>query len=202
MSSLVRNLLCAVAGAAALAGTAGAQLLPPVSLPPVGLPVPTSNVPVAGPVLQNILSQPAAQQAISPTLDSVGGLTAPIAEAGAPTLLELRRLRHQELIRTNRATVETDGSGLPVRRGIVALVEPDPIGLQRVLGAGFRIAADDRNPALGLRIVSLAVPPGMSAKDGLKRLHKLAPELQADFDHLFEPARGSLAPIAGTLARA
>src|SRR6059058_3108608 len=106
MSSLVRNLLCAAAGAAALAGTAGAQLLPPVSLPPVGLPVPTGNLPVAGPVLQNILAQPAAQQAISPTLDSVSGLSGIVADAGAPTLLELRRLRLQELIRGNRATVE------------------------------------------------------------------------------------------------
>ena len=202
MSSLVRHFALAAVAGVALSASAGAQLLGVSALPPLNLPVPTSNLPVAGPVLQNILSQPAAQQAISPTLDTVGGLTATIAEAGAPTLLELRRLRLQELIRSNRATVENDGSGLPVRRGIVALVDPDPIGLQRVLGAGFRIAADDRDPVLGLRIVSLAVPPGMSAKDGLKRLHKLAPELQADFDHLFEPAGGSLAPIAGTLAAA
>src|SRR5215213_2438975 len=137
MSSLVRSLLCAAVGIAALAGTAGAQLLPSVSLPPVSLPVPTGNVPVAGPVLQNILAEPAAQQAIRPTLDSVGGLAETIAQSGAPTLLELRRLRLQELIRTNRATVEPDGRGLPVRRGAVAVLDPDALGLQRALGAGF-----------------------------------------------------------------
>ena len=95
MSSLVRHLLYAAAGAVALAGTAGAQLLPGVSLPPVGLPGPmqTGNLPIAGPILQNILTQPGAQQAISPTLDSVGGLTESIAESGAPTLLQLRQLR-------------------------------------------------------------------------------------------------------------
>jgi len=204
MSSLLRHLLCAAAGAVALAGTAGAQLLPSVSLPPVGLPVPvpTGNLPVAGPVLQNILSQPGAQQAISPTLDTVGGLTQTIAESGAPTLLELRRLRLQELIRSNRATVEADGNGLPVRRGIVAVVDPDPFGLQRALGGGFRIVRDDRDPALGMRVVSLAVPNGMSAKAGLKQLQRVAPQLQADFDHLFEPAGGSLAPVAGALAAA
>src|SRR5207302_6690721 len=173
MSSLVRHLLCAAAGAVALAGTAGAQLLPSVGLPPVNLPSPAgnlSNLPVAGPVLQNILGQPDAQQAISPTLDSVGGLTQGIAESGAPTLLELRRLRLQELIRSNRTAVETDNQGLPVRRGIVAVLDPDPVGLQRALGAGFRIARDDRDPALGLRTLSLAVPTGMSAKGGLKLL--------------------------------
>ncbi|MFL6764662.1 MAG: S8 family serine peptidase [Sphingomicrobium sp.] len=202
MSSLVRNLLCAAAGAAALAGTAGAQLLPPVSLPPVGLPVPTGNLPVAGPVLQNILAQPAAQQAISPTLDSVGGLTESIAQSGPTTLLDLRRLRLQELIRGNRATVENDGNGLPVRRGIVAVLDPDTIGLQRAMSAGFRVVRQDSDPELGLRMVSLAVPSGMTAKAGLKLLHKVAPQLQADFDHLFEPAGDALAPITGALAAA
>jgi hypothetical protein len=204
MSSLVRHLLCAAAGAIALAGTAGAQLLPGVSLPPVGLPGPvsTGNLPVAGPILQNILAQPGAQQAISPTLDSVGGLTQSVAESGAPTLLELRRLRLQELIRSNRTTVENDGNGLPVRRGVVAVIDPDLPGLQRALSAGFRVVRQDNDPVLGMRVVSLAVPNGLSAKDGLKRLRNVAPELQADFDHLFEPAGGSLAPIAGALAAA
>ena len=204
MSSLVRYLLCAATGAVALAGTAGAQLLPGVSLPPVGLPGPvqTGNLPVAGPILQNILSQPGAQQAISPTLDSVGGLTQSIAESGASTLIQLRRLRLQELIRSNRATVENDGNGLPVRRGIVAVIDPDIAGLQRALSAGFRVVREDNDPILGVRVVSFAVPNGMSAKEGLKRLQKIAPGLQADFDHLFEPAGGSLAPVAGVLAAA
>jgi hypothetical protein len=203
MSSLVRHFALAAVAGIALSASAGAQLLGVSALPPVGLPtgnLPTGNLPVAGPVLQNILAQPAAQQAISPTLDTVSGLSGTVAEAGAPTLLELRRLRLQELIRTNRATVENDGNGLPVRRGIVAVIDPDPVGLQRAVLAGFRVAADNRDPALGMRVVSLATPGGMSAKDGLKRLRKLAPELQADFDHLFEPAGGSLAPIAGALA--
>src|SRR5437763_6814574 len=205
MSSLARHLALAAAGAMALSASAGAQLLGGGLLPPVVLPGPvgglsTNNLPVAGPVLEKILAQPTAQQAISPTLDTVTGLSDSVAEAGAPTLLDLRRLRLQELIRTNRQAVESDGNGVPVRRGIVAVVDPDSMGLQRALGAGFHITADDRDPALGMRVVSLLSPNGMSAKDGLKRLHKIAPELQADFDHLFEPAGAGLFPIAGALA--
>lgn len=205
MSSLVRNLALAAVAGIALSASAGAQLLggmalPPVPLPPVGLPSATGNLPVAGPLLQNILAQPAAQQAISPTLDTVSGLSGIVAESGAPTLLELRRLRLQELIRSNRGSVEGDGNGLPVRRGVVAVIDPDPAGLQRAISTGFRVTADDRDPALGMRTVSLATPRGMSAKDGLKLLRKLAPELQADFDHLFEPAGAGLMPIAGALA--
>ena len=201
MSSLARHLALAAA-TIVLSASAGAQLLGVSALPPVALPVPTGNLPVAGPVLENILSQPAAQQAISPTLDTVSGLTGTVAEAGAPTLLELRRLRLQELMRGNRATVESDGNGLPVRRGIVAVIDPDPLGFQRALSAGFRVASDDRDPALGMRVVSLAVPNRMSARDGLKLLRKRAPELQADFDHLFEPAGAGLVPMAGALAAA
>jgi hypothetical protein len=200
MSRFVRRLAYVAAGGIALSASAGAQLLGVGALPPVSLPVPTGNLPVAGPVVQDILAQPGAQQAIAPTLDTVGGITESIATSGASNLLELRRLRLEELIRTNRATVENDGSGLPARRGIVAIANPDPVGLQAALRAGFRIAADDREPALGLRVVSLAVPNGLSARDGLKLLRKIAPQLQADFDHLFEPAGGSLAPIAGALA--
>lgn len=202
MSSLVRHVALAAVAAITLSPSAGAQLLGVPALPPVSLPVPTSNLPVGGPVLENILAQPSAEQAISPTLDTVSGLTGEVAEAGAPTLLELRRLRLEQLIRANRGTVENDGNGLPVRRGIVAVIDPDPLGLENALGAGFRVTNDDREPVLGMRVVSLLAPNGMSAKDGLKRLHRIAPELRADFDRLFEPAGAGLFPIAGTLAAA
>ena len=200
MSRLIRQLLCAAVGAATLCASARAQLLGVSALPPVSLPVPTANLLAPAPVLQNILSQPGAQQAISPTLDTVGGVTETIANSGAPSLLELRRLRLDDLIRTNRSTVENDGSGLPVRRGIIAVMNPDPAGLSAAVRAGFRIAANELEPALGLRVVSLAVPNGMSAKAGLKLLRKVAPGLEADFDHLFEPAGGPLAPIGGAPA--
>src|SRR6185437_6874468 len=53
-----------------------------------------------------------ADPALSRTLDPVGGLSQSIARSGGATLLELRRLRLDQLIRTNRATVESDGHGL------------------------------------------------------------------------------------------
>src|SRR4051794_38283727 len=97
MSSLVRNLALAAVAGIALSASAGAQLLGVPALPPPGLPptgsLPTANLPVAGPILQDILAQPTAQEAIRPTLNSVSGLSGIVAEAGAPTLLELRRLR-------------------------------------------------------------------------------------------------------------
>ena len=201
MSSLLRQLLCAAAATLALTASAEAQLLGVGALPPVALPAPAANLPIAGPLLQNVLAQPGTRQAISPTLDSVGGLTETVAQSGSASLLELRRLRLQELIRTNRATVESD-RGLPIRRGIVAVLDPDFADLQAAVSAGFRIMADETEPALGLRLVSLSVPDGMSAPEGLKRLRKVTPGIQAELDHLFEPAGGLLMPMAGALAAA
>lgn len=200
MSSFRRYVLSAAVSGALVAGSAGAQLLPGVGLPPVSLPAPVGSVPVAGSVLQDVLSQPQAQQVIHPTLDTVSGLPEAIAEAGAGTLLDLRRLRLQELIRSNRNQLESDGNGQPVRRGVLVAVEPDPLSLQLAARAGFRMIADETDPIIGLRSVQLAVPRGMSVRDGLKRLRSVAPQLQADFDHLFEPAGGGLVPLNAALA--
>jgi hypothetical protein len=200
MSSFRRYILSAAVSGALVAGSAGAQLLPGVGLPPVSLPAPMGNVPVAGPVVQDVLGQPQAQQVIHPTLDTVSGLPEAIAEAGAGTLLDLRRLRLQELIRGNRNQLESDGNGQPVRRGVLVAVEPDPQSLQLAARAGFRMIADETDPIIGLRSVQLAVPRGMSARDGLKRLRSAVPQLQADYDHVFEPAGGGLMPLNASLA--
>lgn len=200
MSRLRRNLLTGAILAAVLASAASAQLLPGLGVPSVSLPVPVGNVPVVGPVARDILAQPDAQQVIAPTLDTVTGLPDRIAESGAPTLLELRRLRLQQLIREFRGQLESDGSGLPVRRSVVVAVDPDPVSLQLAARAGFRVIADATDPQLGIRTVQLAVPRGRSARDGLRLLRRAAPQLQADFDHVFEPAGGALLPIHAALA--
>ena len=200
MSSFGRYVFSAAVTAALITGSAGAQLLPDVGLPPVSLPAPVGNVPVAGPMLQDVLRQPEAQQVIRPTLDAVAGLPEGIAEAGTGTLLDLRRLRLQELIRSNRNQLESDGNGQPVRRGVLVAVEPDPLSLQFAARAGFRVIADEVDPLLGLRSVQFAVPRRMSAREGLKRLRIAAPQLQADYDHVFEPAGGGLMPLNATLA--
>jgi hypothetical protein len=201
MSSFVHRALIAATAAAVLAGSAGAQLLPGVglpALPPVGLP--TRDLPVAGPVLQTILAQPGASEAVAPTLNSVSGLPERLAEAPPATLLELRQLRLRELIRQYPRELENDGNGQPVRRGVLVVVDPDPASLQRVSQAGFGVVSDDRDAELGLRNVTLSVPRNLSTRQALKRLRSVAPGLQADFDHLYEPAGGALLPFAGALA--
>lgn len=201
-SSFVKRALIAATCLSALAGSASAQLLPGVgipALPPVNLPT-TGRLPVAGALLDNILATPAGREVIAPTLNTVTGLPESVAEAAPSTLLEVRRLRLRELIRQYSRELESDGSGLPVRRGVLVTVDPDPTSLALAMRAGFRVIADTREDSLGMRAVTLAVPQGLSARDGLKRLRRIAPALQADFDHVFEPAGGDLLAFAGVLA--
>ena len=201
MSSIVQRALAAATAAAILGGSAGAQLLPSIgvpALPPVNLP--TRDLPVAGPVLGDVLSEPGAREAVAPTLNRVSGLPDRIAEAPAATLLELRRLRLRELIRQHPRELDADASGQPVRRGILVVVDPDPASLQLAARAGFSVIADEHDLELGISSVTLSVPRNLSTRDAPKRLQKVAPRLQADFDHLYEPAGGELLPFAGALA--
>src|SRR5690242_7961462 len=121
MSRFARLCATAAIAAALVGGSAAAQLIPSVPLPPVSVPVPApvGNVPVAGPVVQDLLSDPQVQQqVVGGGLNSVGGLPEAVAQS-APTLLDLRRLRLQELIHANRGQLEADDHGLPVRRGVL-----------------------------------------------------------------------------------
>lgn len=210
MSSISRRVAAAAIVAGLLAGSAAAQILGGggplgggplggVSLPPVNLPV--GQVPVVGNVLEPVLgrgiSQAEAQEAVRPTLNSIAGLPPALAEAGPATLSQLRRLRLRELIRTNRRVLEDDGQGQPARRGVVVVADPDAASLQAAVRGGFRIVGDERVAELGLRSVTLGVPRGDSAREALRKLARIAPALQADFDHIYEPAGGSLAPLAG-----
>ena len=198
MPTISRALLAAAA--IAFSGSAAAQLLPPISLPPVNV----GNVPVVGPVVDQtanrILGSREARQVVNPTLDSVSGLPPRIAESGAQTLLQLRQMRIQELLRENRAQLESDDEGLPVRRGVLVAATPSVRSLRAAAGAGFRVIGTEANPELGMTTVYLRVPNGMSARAAMDRLRRAAPGIDAEYDHVFEPAGGALLPFAGALA--
>ena len=205
MSRFVRNLLCTALAGALAAAAADAQLLGGGGL--VGaVPLPVGgvlgNLPVVGQPLENVISTPAAQQAIRPTLDGVGGLPETVVQSGAATLNQLRQLRLDQLVRENRAVLEMDDRGEPVRRGIVIAMDPEPMSLQTAARAGFRVVGEDAEPQLGMNVVQLAVPAGMSVHSALKLLRKVAPGIDADYDHVFEPAGGALRPVDASLAAA
>lgn len=198
MSRLSCRLAAMTIGWSLLSATASAQLLGGLSLP---------NLPVVGPVLRDITGEGSQQQQggvtapVARTLDSLGAPDA-IASLSDGSLLDLRRLRLAQLIRDNRAALDADPQGNPVRRGELVAVDPDPAALAAARAAGFTVLRAETEPELGLTTVVLATPAKVRVREALKRLRAAAPGLAVDYNHLFEPAGGALAATSATLAAA
>lgn len=139
-----------------LAGCAAASAIAQVSLPVPQLPLP----PLPG--------------AVNDTLRT----------AGSP-LAGLRKLRVQELLRRERATVEADPDGHPILRRQVGALSPSPEALARARAAGFAVLSERALGGLGMELVVLEAPQGMSTRRALQRMRKLDPDGQYDFVHLY-----------------
>ena len=192
----------------------GAQILQSVPLPSVSLPggVSTGGVTgslgrtvdeaIGGGTIDSVAGQVTRadiEQAINPSLARLA--TERWVQSAPPaTLFDLRRLRLAELVKQNNATLEMDGSGNPARRGQLIAIDPSPAALVSATRAGFTIRSDENDEILGLRTVILTPPSAMSAAKALAVLRRAASGIQADFNHVFEPAGGVL--LASTVALA
>ena len=140
-----------------VAATAAAASLAQVSLPGVPLPrLPPVTEPVTG------------------TL-----------RTATSTLADVRRLRVRELLRSERATVESDPDGQPILRRQVGALSPTPAALERARAEGFTVLRTESLEALGLTLVVLQAPDGLSTRRALKKMRELDPEGQYDYNHLY-----------------
>ncbi len=172
-------------------------------LGPVGGAVDRTLGAVTGPVTGPITGSPSASGADAPvvSLDHVAPSLG-TAVSSASSLLELRRLRIDSFIRSNRDTLDRDPDGAPVRRSALVLIDPQAADLDQLASAGFRTVRDEQADGLGIHMVTMTPPKGMNVRDAAKRVAKIAPGVQFDFDHIYEPAGGALDPVAGKLAAA
>ena len=120
-----------------------------------------------------------------------------ISLAPAELLAQIRRLRHEQLIKAHKNLLDRDSAGQPVRRAVLVAVDPDPMSLATATRLGFRIAADEQAGELGIRMVTLALPRRMDVRAAFKALNRAAPAMQIDYDHIYEPAGGALLPATG-----
>lgn len=116
---------------------------------------------------------------------------------GPGEFVELRRLRHEALIKANKKTLDGDELGQPVRKRELVAVDPDAVSLAAAQRAGFGVAGIEANSSLGIRTVTLSLPRGMNVRKALKVLRRSAPALQVDYNHIYEPAGGALLPAMG-----
>jgi subtilisin family serine protease len=181
-----RRILPLLVGAVLLGGPAAAQILDgaPPGLPAVGpLPLPGVDRP----------------------LGEVGRLANGAADLGGRTLAGLRTAAARALLREHRDLIEADDHGEPVVRGEVVITSPTDQNLAAARQAGFEIAEDARLEGLDLRVVTLKVPRGESARAAVARLRRLDPQGRWDFNHLYlaagavgGPAGRDAAPASGS----
>lgn len=103
------------------------------------------------------------------------------------------------LVRAHPRALELDELGQPVVRGEVLAVSPSPEALAKAVADGFVVARQTQSEALGLALVTLTPPKGMSARAAVRRLRALDPAGDYDFNHLYADAGagGSFAAAGG-----
>lgn len=135
---------------------------------------------------------PALPQLPLPPLPGTVDGTLRTAQSVART--DLRKLRVRELLRTERDRVESGPDGQPILRRQVGALSPTPEALERARAAGFTVLRDHALDGLGLRLVVLQAPEGMSTRRALKRLRELDPEGSYDYNHLYLDSSAGDAP--------
>jgi subtilisin family serine protease len=145
----------------------------------------------------------------TPTLPSAADTLAPLRREVLPPLGELVRARQQrvaELLRRRGDLVEADPAGEPALRGELLVNSPTDALLAAARAEGFVLAREQVLAALEMRVVTLRAPAGWDTQRALQRLRELAPQVSADYNHLYlgsgETAPSQALPAATTGAAA
>ncbi|MBT9472252.1 MAG: S8 family serine peptidase [Pseudomonadota bacterium] len=122
-----------------------------------------------------------------------GRLPPPLSLPDAPglanrVLQQARAVRLTALIRDNPAIIDVDDRGAPVVKGEVLAVSPSPEALVRLETGGFRVRSRTAFEGLGLDLVVLAIPAGLSAREAVRRVRAIDPEGEYDFNHIYSAA--------------
>lgn len=118
------------------------------------------------------------------------------------SLLLIRKARLAELVRQNPKKLDFDGRGNPIGRGRLLALNPTAKMIAAARKAGFPVIGQETIAPLGMQLVTLGVPAKMRTRDAHIRLQRAVPLMTIDFDHVFEPAGGSLGLAAGSLVAA
>lgn len=164
--------LALLTAAAGLAAPAAAQLLP-------RLPVP--SLPSPGSVVRDIEK----------------GL--PVETPNLRELTSLRVSRLQQLVRQHPRELELDDLGQAVVRHEILAVSPTERSLEIARKAGFTVIGSETLDDLGITLVTLSTPSGVSARQGVRRLRKADPQGQYDYNHIYSdagPLEAATAPAA------
>jgi subtilisin family serine protease len=121
-------------------------------------------------------------------------VTGTLRTAQSAALMQARALRVRELLRTERETIEADPDGHPILRRQIGALSPSAEALERARAAGFTVRSTESLGALGMSLVVLQAPEGMSTRRALRRMRALDPEGSYDYNHLYLDSGAQSAP--------
>lgn len=121
----------------------------------------------------------------TPPLSGVDQAVSGLDNTVAATLREARadairtlRLRHADV-------VDTDDNGAPVVRNEIVAIAPSAEALEAARARGFSVSETPDTSALGLSIVVLRAPNGMSTRRALEALRAVDPQGAYDYNHIY-----------------
>lgn len=142
---------------------------------------------ILGPVGNVVGGLPGVERSVGQTTNGVLGRGSNLVDRtlDPQALAQTRAERLASLIARNRAQLEADPAGDPVVRGEVAALSPTAGAVAAAQAAGFQVLRRTRLPELGLDVTIFAPPPGVSSQAGLRRLRRLDPTGDFDFNHIY-----------------
>jgi regulator of extracellular matrix RemA (YlzA/DUF370 family) len=118
----------------------------------------------------------------------------------ATRLLQERTDRLSRLIRANRDVIEVDIQGQPARRGELLALDPSAADLALIRTAGVGVAEAEQLGALGITVVRLTLPAGMSLAEGQRLLAERVPGLEVSADNLHFQSGSAAGSVAAQAA--
>ena len=127
-------------------------------------------------------------------------LTAPVDQPDVRALENIRKDRIRDLLRRNRATLESDPNGDAIVRNEILLYAPSDSDLEAALQADFTVARVESLDGLEVRVVVLHAPAATPARRAMARLRTLMPSATLDFNHVYlesgEPVESAIEPAS------
>jgi len=135
------------------------------------------------------------------TLGSARDTARDTLNATADTLRNAHATAAAALLRSHRSLIDTDNQGFPAVRFEVVAIAPSEAAIATARARGFSVSQTTESRELGLTVIVLRAPPGMSTRRALTLLRQLDAEGVYDYNHIYfgaGPAQVSAQPTVQT----
>jgi subtilisin family serine protease len=122
---------------------------------------------------------------VQPPIETIEGATRHLTDNALPELRNAREMAMRQLRRAHRDVIDRDRDGALVIRSEVVAIAPTAEALAAARAQGFIERETVEADGLGLSVVVLAAPPGMSTRRAVDALRRLDPDGAYDFNHIY-----------------